>query len=188
MAAIVLGACHRGIGESPSPMAKSFRDRIAASLDHPIDTAYSCRPPALLWTGALNAGLGAGLGSALGGSPLWAGIGGGAGVVIGYVLLWISLRVSGSGFSLGMALALAEDRLELHRLNLIGTRAVRLIRAIPYSEIRDVEDKDRLLEIRLRVVTDGEPLVVHTSKHGIGAGDEFADTLRRRIAAQSPAR
>jgi hypothetical protein len=58
-------------------MPKSFRDRIAASLDHPIDAACSARPPGMIWTGALGAGLGAGIGSVVGGSPLWAGVGAG---------------------------------------------------------------------------------------------------------------
>jgi hypothetical protein len=161
-------------------MAKSFYDRIAGSLDHPIANAYSVRPPGMVWIGALGAGVGAGIGSAVGGSPLWAGVGGGLGVLVGYVIVWVMSR--GSGLSLSMALALTDDRLELHRLNAIGTRAVALIRAIPYAEIVDVKATNRLLEIRVEIVTR-DPLVVHTSKRGIGAGDEFADLLKRRIAA-----
>jgi hypothetical protein len=88
----------------------------------------------------------------------------------------------GSGFSIGMALALADDRLELHRLNFLGTRATGLIRAIPYAEIHDVKATSRPFEVRLEIVTN-DPLVVHTSKRGIGAGREFADALKRRIAA-----
>lgn len=162
-------------------MAKSFRDRIAASVDHPIDAVCSARPPTMVWIGALGAGIGAGVGSVVGGSPLWAGVGGGLGVLAGYLVVWLLSR--GTGLSLGMALALTDDRLELHRLNAFGSRAVGLIRTVPYSEIRAVEAKDRLLEIRITVITDGAPLVVHTSKRGIGAGVEFADLLRRRIAA-----
>ena len=161
-------------------MAKSFRDRIAASVDHPIDAVCSARPPGMVWIGALGAGFGAGVGSVVGGSPLWAGVGGGLGVLVGYAVVWLLSR--GTGLSLGMALALTEDRLELHRLNVLGTRAVGLIRAVPYPEIRAVDATDRLLEIRLTVITDGAPLVVHTSKRGIGAGREFADLLKRRIA------
>jgi hypothetical protein len=59
---------------------------------------------------------------------------GGLGVLAGYLVVWLLSR--GTGLSLGMALALTDDRLELHRLNAFGTRAVGLIRAIPYSEIR----------------------------------------------------
>jgi hypothetical protein len=162
-------------------MAKSFRDRIAESVDHPIDAACAARPPGMVWIGALGAGLGAGIGSIVGGSPLWAGVGGGLGVLVGYLVVWLTSR--GAGLSLGMALALADDRLELLRLNTLGSRAVGLIRAIPYTEIRAVEATDRLLEIRITVVSDQAPLVVHTSKRGIGAGREFADALKRRIAA-----
>jgi hypothetical protein len=79
---------------------------------------------------------------------------------------------------------LTADRLELHRLNALGTRAVGLIRAIPYPQIRDVRATDRwLVEVRVEVVTDSDVVVVHTSKRGIGAGRRFVDELRRRIAA-----
>ena len=162
-------------------MAKSFRDRIAESVDHPIGAAYSARPPGMVWIGAVGAGLGAGIGSVVGGSPLWAGVGGGLGVLVGYMVVLLLSR--GTGLSLGMALALTDDGLDLHRLNVLGTRAVGIIRAVPYPEIRTVEAKNRLLEIRITVITDGAPLVVHTSKRGIGAGGEFADLLKRRIAA-----
>jgi hypothetical protein len=161
-------------------MAQSFRDRIAGSLDHPIDAACAARPPRMIWATAIGAGLGAGIGSIGGGTPLAAGIGGGTGVLVAYLIVWLSLR--GSDLSLGMALALADDRLELHRLSAFGTRAVGLIRAIPYADIRDVQEQPRLLELRLTIDTTGDPLVVHTSKRGIGAGREFADRLRRRIA------
>jgi hypothetical protein len=162
-------------------MAKSFRDRIAASVDHPIEAACSARTPATIWATGIGAGLGAAIGSFGGGSALAAGIGGGVGVLVAYLILWISLR--GSNLSLGMALVLTAERLELHRLSWLGTRAVGLIRSIPYAEIRDVRATDRWLEVRLEIVTDGDVLVVHTSKRGIGAGRQFADELRRRIAA-----
>ena len=162
-------------------MAKSYRDRIAESLDHPIDSACAARPPVTIWATALGAGLGAGIGSVGGGSPLAAGVGAGVGVIVAYLILWISLR--GSDLSLGMALVLTADRLELHRLSAFGTRAVGLIRAIPYAEITDVRATNRWLEVRLEVVTNDAALIVHTSKRGIGAGREFADELRRRIAA-----
>jgi hypothetical protein len=164
-------------------MAKSFRDRIAGSLDHPVDTACAARPPDMIITIAACAAAGAGLGSGLGGSALWAGAGGGTGAAIAILIVWVQAR--GTGLSLGMALALADDRLELHRLNFLGTRATGLIRAIPYAEIRDVEAKERrwLNTIRVTVVTAGEPLEVETSTRGIGAGRRFADELRRRIGA-----
>jgi hypothetical protein len=162
-------------------MAKSFKDRIAGSLDHPIDAACAARAPATIWATAIGAGLGAAIGSFGGGSALSAGIGGGVGVLVAYLILWISLR--GSDLSLGMALVLTGDRLEVHRVSAFGTRAVALIRAIPYTEIRDVRATDRWLEVRLEIVTNEEALVVHTSKRGIGAGRDFADELKRRIAA-----
>jgi hypothetical protein len=161
-------------------VAKDFDERIAASIDHRLDAVCAVRPPGLVAIGALGAGVGAGIGSVVGGSPLWAGVGGGVGALVGSLIAWLLTR--GTGLSLGMALALTADRLELHRLNLLGTRAVGLIRAVPYPEIRAVEAKSRLLEIRITVVTDGAPLVVHTGKYGIGEGTEFADLLKRRIA------
>jgi hypothetical protein len=160
-------------------MAKSFRDRIAASIDHPIGPACAARAPAMIWGTALGAGTGAAIGSLTGGA-LAAGIGGGAGVLVGYLV--VAIILSGSDLSLGMALVLTDDRLELHRLNWLGTRAVGLIRSIPYAEIHDVRATDRWFEIRLEIVT-ADPLVVHTGKRGIGAGRQFADELRRRIAA-----
>ena len=162
-------------------MAKSYRDRIAASLDHPIDAACAARAPATIWATGIGAGLGAAIGSVGGGSPLAAGAGAGVGVIVAYLILWIVLR--GNDLSLGMALVLTADRLELHRLSAFGTRAVGLIRAIPYTDISDVRATNRWLEIRLEIVTNDEALVVHTSKRGIGSGREFADELRRRIAA-----
>jgi hypothetical protein len=162
-------------------MAKSFRDRIADSVDHPIEAACAARVPATIWAAGIGAGLGSGIGSFGGGTALAAGIGAGVGVLVAYLILWISLR--GSDLSLGMALVLTADRLELHRVSWLGTRAVGLIRAIPYARIRDVRAADRWVEVRLEVVADSEAFVVHTSKRGIGAGREFADLLRRRIAA-----
>jgi hypothetical protein len=161
-------------------MAKSFKDRIADSLDHPIDAACAARAPATIWAAGAGAGLGAAIGS-VGGGPLSAGIGAGIGVLFAYLILWISLR--GSDLSLGMALTLTADRFEIHRVSALGTRAVGLIRAIPYPEIRDVRATNRWLEVRLEIVTNDEVLVVHTSKRGIGAGRDFAEQLRRRIAA-----
>jgi hypothetical protein len=160
-------------------MAKSFRDRIAESLDHPIEAACAARAPATIWAAGAGAGLGAAIGS-IGGGPLAAGIGAGVGVLFAYLILWISLR--SSDLPLGMALALTADRLEIHRVSALGTRAVEQIRAIPYTEIRDVRATNRWLEVRLEIITNDEALVVHTSKRGIGAGREFADELRRRIA------
>jgi hypothetical protein len=177
---MVVGACRGGIGEPPSPMAKSFRDRIAESLDHPIEAACAARAPATIWAAGAGAGVGAAIGS-VGGGPLAAGIGAAIGVCVAYLILWISLR--GSDLSLGMALTLTADRLEIHRVSALGTRAVGLIRAIPYAAIRDVRATNRWLEVRLEIVTDDEALVVHTSKRGVGAGRDFADQLKRRIAA-----
>jgi hypothetical protein len=161
-------------------MAKSFRDRIADSLDHPIEAACAARPPGTIWAAGAGAGVGAAIGSIGGGSALAAGIGGGVGVVVAYMILWVIKR--GSDLALGMALVLTAERLEVHRVSWLGTRAVALLRAIPYGEIHDVQATSRPFEIRLEIVAN-DALVVHTSKRGIGAGREFADALRRRIAA-----
>jgi hypothetical protein len=162
-------------------MPKSFTERIAGSLDHPIEAACAARPPGMIWTAALAAGIGAAIGSIAGGSPLWAGVGGGVAALVGYLVVWLRLR--GTGLSLGMALALTADRLELLRLSWLGTRAVGVIRAVPYHDVSQVDASDRLLEQRLVIATPQGPIVVHTSKRGIGAGREFAEELKRRIAA-----
>jgi hypothetical protein len=145
-------------------MPKSFTERIAGSLDHPIEAACAARPPAMIRTSALAAGVGAGVGA-----------------LVGYLIVWLRLR--GTGLSLGMALALTADRLELLRLSWLGTRAVGVIRAVPYHDVSQVDASDRLLEVRLVIATPEDPIVVHTSKRGIGAGREFAEQLKRRIAA-----
>ena len=161
-------------------MARSFAQRIAESVDHPIEATCACRPRWSTRTSALCAGAGAALGSIVGGTPLWAGVGGGTGALVGYLIVW--LRLLGSDLTSGMALALAADRLELYRLSMFGGRATGLICAIPYGEITGVEVRGRILEVGLDIATAGEPLKVDTSKRGIGAGREFAAQLRRRIA------
>jgi hypothetical protein len=156
-------------------------DRLARSLDHPVDAVCPVRPRWTIRTSALCAGAGAGIGSVLGATGLWAGVGGGVGALIGYLLVWLRLR--GSGLSLGMALALAADRLELHRLSMFGGRSAGLIRAVPYTEIEAVEVRPRVVELGLDVITRGEPIEVDTSKRGVAAGGPFAEELRRRISA-----
>ena len=101
--------------------------------------------------------------------------------IVAYLILWISLR--GTDLSLGMALALTADRLELHRLSAFGTRAVGLIRAIPYAEITTCARRIAGSRSAWRSSPTTRRSIVHTSKRGIGAGREFADELRRRIAA-----
>lgn len=162
-------------------MAKSFTERIAGSLDHPIDAACGARPPGMIWTAALCAGAGAAIGSIVGGASLWAGVGGGCGALVGYLVVW--LRARSGGLPLGMALALTADRLELHRVSAFGTRAAGLIRAVPYTEIRAVDVRERMLELRVTVTTTGEPITVDTSKRGIGAARPFVEELQRRIGS-----
>jgi hypothetical protein len=162
-------------------MPKPFAQRVAESVDHPIEAAFACRPRGTILTTALSAGFGAAIGSIVGGTPLWAGIGGGGGALLGYLIVW--LRLLGSDQTLGMAIALTAERLELYRLSSIGARPTDLIRAIPYSEITGVDTRSRWLEFQLDIATTGEPLKVDTSKRGVGAGGKFLDDLRRRIAA-----
>jgi hypothetical protein len=162
-------------------MPKSFVERVAQSVDHPIESAFAVRPRGTIMTTALCAGLGAGTGSIVGGTPIWAGVGGGAGALLGYLV--VLLRLLGSEQSLGMAIALTADRLELYRLSSLAARPTRLIRAIPYSEITGIDARARWLEYRLDIATTGEPLKVDTSKRGMGAGARLIDDLRRRIAA-----
>lgn len=87
-------------------MPKPFIQRVAESVDHPIDAAFAVRPRGTILTTALCAGLGAATGSIVGGAPLWAGVGGGAGALLGYLIVW--LRLLGSDQSLGMAIAPAS--------------------------------------------------------------------------------
>jgi hypothetical protein len=174
---MVRAAWIRGIRESPSPMA--FTDRIARELDHPIDAACAARAPGTVTTSAVGAGIGAGIGAVLGGA-LFAGIGGGTGALVGYVVAW--LRIRGAGLSLAMALVLAAEQLELHRLSFWRPKPAGLVRAIAYSEITDVQVRNTMMQLRVAVITAGEPLLVETGKRGVGAGGDFVAALRRRIA------
>jgi hypothetical protein len=160
----------------------TFTERIARSLDHPIDIACGARPRWTVRISAVFAGLGAAVGSVVGGTSILAGLGGGLGVIVGYVVVWL-VRVRGTGLGLGMALALTRDRLELLKVNGLGNRATGVIRSLPYSEIRSVDVRERIIEIGIDVDAGGAPIAVDTSKFGVGSGREFVDELRRRIGA-----
>jgi hypothetical protein len=157
-----------------------FAERIARDLDYPVDDVCAVRAPGTVTTSAICAGVGAGIGSVLGGA-LFAGIGGGTGALVGYLIVW--LRIRAAGLSIGMALVLAAERLELHRLSFTKPKPVGLARAIPYAEISDVHARDGILQLRVTVIADGQPLVVDTGKRGVGSGRGFVEALRRRIAA-----
>ena len=158
-----------------------FADRIARHLDHPVDAACGARPPGMIRIAAIAGGIGAGTGSVLGGALL-AGAAGGLGVLVGYTIVR-ALRLRGSELSLAMALVLTAERLELHRLNYLTSRPAGLIRAIPYGEIRAVNARSGVFDMRVEIVTAGEPLVVDTSRRGSGRAPELLAELRRRIAA-----
>jgi hypothetical protein len=158
----------------------SFAERVARDLDHPADEICAARAPGTITTSAVCAGVGAGIGSVLGGA-LFAGIGGGIGALVGYVIVW--LRIRSAGLSIAMALVLAAEQLELHRLDFWRPKPAGIVRAIPYAEITDVHVREGVLQLRVTVVTAGEPLVIDTGKRGVGAGRGFVDALRRRIAA-----
>jgi hypothetical protein len=157
-----------------------FRDRLARHLDHRIDAACGVRPAGLIWTTALVGGIGAGTGSVLGGA-LFAGIGGGLGVIVGYVI--VALRMRGGDESLAMALALTPDRVELHRLSFWSVKPVGLISAIPYTDIRSVDSRGRLFELRIDITADGTSRSLDAAKRGSGAAPAVVEELRRRIAA-----
>jgi hypothetical protein len=157
-----------------------FRDRLARHLDHPIDAACGVRPAGLIWTTGICAGIGAGTGSVVGGALL-AGAGGGLGVIVGYVI--VGLRLRGSDESIAMALALAPDRAEVHRLSFWTVRSVGLISTIPYTDLRSVDSRSRLFELRIEIVAQSQSRSFDAAKWGSGAAPQVVEELRRRIAA-----
>jgi hypothetical protein len=156
-----------------------FAERVTRELDYPVDDVCAARAPGTVTTSAICAGIGAGVGSVLGGA-LFAGIGGGTGALVGYVIVW--LRIRRAGLSIAMALVLAAEQLELHRLDFWRPKSAGIARAIPYAEISDVHVREGVLQLRVTVITTGEPLAVDIGKRGVGAGRGFVDALRRRIA------
>jgi hypothetical protein len=155
-----------------------FISRLAPNLDHPIQGGCSARPPGTSIAAGVGAGIGAAAGSIAGGSALLAGAGAGVGVIVAYAILL--LRVRGGDQALSMALVLTDERLELYRLSAFSaSRPKGLIRAIPYSEISDVQTATRWFELRLTVLADSGPLAVATAKRG--GGTETVEELRRRI-------
>ena len=156
-----------------------FTERMAQHLGRPVDAACAVRPPGTTLAIALGAGLGAGIGSITGGA-LFAAIGGGLGVVVGYLILWLTIR--GSGKTLGMALVLEDDHVELLQLSPLGNRPVGTLRSIPYADIAGVDADDRFLEIRIAIRTNHDALELTGGKRGVGAAPPVIDELRRRIA------
>jgi hypothetical protein len=158
----------------------AFNDRVARNLGHPVADVCAVRPPGTVTTAAVCAGIGAGVGSVLGGA-LFAGIGGGTGALVGYVIVW--LRVRAAGLTISLALVLAAEQLELHQLGFWSPKPAGIARAIPYGEITDVQARERLLQLRLTVITAGGPLEVEANRRGVGSAGDFVAALRRRIAA-----
>jgi hypothetical protein len=157
----------------------SYPERLARHLGRDVIAACAARPRNTTITLAVCGGAGAAIGSIAGGSPLFAGIGGGLGALLAYLVVW--LRIRGSGQSVSMALVLDADRLELLRLGIIGLRPTGTIRAIPLADIAAVETEDKLLEIRVRIRSAGDDIVVDTGKRGIGAAETAIYELQRRI-------
>jgi hypothetical protein len=50
---------------------------------------------------------------------------------------------------------------------------------VPLGEIRGVDVRGRLFEIRITVHAVGEPIVVHAGKRGVGGGRQLVEELRR---------
>ncbi len=81
-----------------------------------------------------------------------------------------------------MALVLAADQLELYRLGTLSSTTLRgVIRAIPYAEISDVHERQRMFELVVTIIADSGPLEVAMPNRG--SGPETLEALRRRIAA-----
>jgi hypothetical protein len=161
------------------PMSR-FADRLAPNLGHPLEAACAVRPPGTPIAAGIGASIGAAIGSIGGGSALAAGLGGGLGVIVAYVVLWLRLR--GKDVSLTMALVLTAERLELYRLGMFSaTRPRGLIRGIAYADVAAVQERPRVFELVVTVLSDGGNLEFATAKRGGGA--ETVEHLRRRIAA-----
>jgi hypothetical protein len=157
-----------------------YSDRLAPKLDHPVEAACAVRPAGTTLAAAIGAGIGAAIGSIGGGSALAAGVGAGVGVIVAYFVLWLRLR--GKRETLAMALVLAPGQLELYALGMLSTTTPRgLIRAIPYTEISDVHERKRMLELVVTIIADGGPLEFAMPNRG--SGPETLADLRRRIAA-----
>jgi hypothetical protein len=158
-----------------------FTARLARALDGPVEAACAVRPPGTTVFAALGAGLGAAVGSIAGG-PLLAGLGGGLGVVVGYLVVW--LRSRSAGLAVAMALVLRPDRVELLRLNAMGTRPAGVLRTLPYSDVRGVTMRSRLLEMRIEIETPDGVLRLDGGKRGVGAVPPVVEQLSRRRGAE----
>jgi hypothetical protein len=154
-----------------------FTERIAGHLGRPVVAACSVRPPATTLALALGAGAGAAIGSVTGVGPFLAA----AGVFVGYLILWLAIR--GSGKTLGMALVVEDDHLELLRMSPLGNRPVGTLRSIPYADVAGVDTRDRFLEVRIDIRTSTDALALAGGKYGHGAAPPVIEELRRRIAA-----
>ena len=158
-----------------------FARRIAKHLGRPVQAACAVRPPATTPAIAIGAGLGAGIGSVGGGSPGLAGVGAAIGVLVAYLILWLTIK--GSGRTLGMALVLEDDHVDLMQMSPLGNRPVGTLRSIPYAEIAGVDVRNRFLELRVDIRTNADAIELTGGKHGVGAAPLVIDELRRRIAA-----
>lgn len=159
----------------------TYAERISGHLGRRLVAGCAARPPGTTMTVGLGAGLGAAAGAIVTGASLAAGAGAALGVLLGYVV--VALRGGRKGLPLSMALALDEDRLEVLRLGMLGSKPSGSVRTIPYTQITAVEADQRLLELRLRVAAGGDDLVVDTGRRGIGAGPPAVEELRRRVAS-----
>ena len=135
------------------------------------------RPPFTTPAIAIGAGAGAAIGSVIGVGPFLAA----AGVVVGYLILWLAIR--GSGKTMGMALVVEDDHVELLQMSAFGNRPVGTLRSIPYADIAGVDTRNWLLEIRIDIRTNHEAIELAGGKFGVGAAPPVIEVLRRRIAA-----
>ena len=156
---------------------RSFKDRIARSVGRPIDAACAVRAPGTVTIWALTAGVCGGIAANLGDSLTAAAVIGGGLALIGYPISWV--RARRRGLWPNMALVLTVEALELLRLTLWGSRVVGTIRAVPVGEIRGVDVRGRLFEIRITAQTTGEPIAVDAGKRGVGGGRQFVEKLSR---------
>jgi hypothetical protein len=155
-----------------------FTERISRHLGRPVVAACAVRPPFTTPAIAIGAGAGAAFGSIVWGGPFMAAAGV---VVVAYLILGLATR--GSGKTLGMALVVEDDHVELLQLSAFGNRPVGTLRSIPYAEIAGVDTRDWLLEIRIAIRTKQDALELAGGKFGVGAAPPVIDVLRRRIAA-----
>ena len=153
-----------------------FTERITRHLGRPVVAACAVRPPFTTPAIAIGAGAGAALGSIVWGGPFMAA----AGVLVAYLILGLATR--GSGKTLGMALVVEDDHVDLLQMSAFGNRPVGTLRSIPYAEIAGVDTRDWLLEVRIAIRTNQDVLELAGGKFGVGAAPPVIEVLRRRIA------